>query len=111
MVCQIGNVLRNDKGVKKGDLVVVYMPVCPLAVASMLACARIGAVHRCGDILEVHNSSVDSHKPCLLACMQCTLFKICIGDFNAKRSTFGRKNCPWYVQCHDTICMIKHSAM
>ena len=46
MVCQIGNVLRMDKGVKKGDLVIIYMPVCPLAVASMLACARIGAVHR-----------------------------------------------------------------
>lgn len=46
MVCRIGNVLRKDKDVKKGDLVVIYMPVCPLAVASMLACTRIGAVHR-----------------------------------------------------------------
>ena len=44
-VCQIANVLKS-KGVKKGDLVAIYMPICPLAVAAMLACARIGAVHR-----------------------------------------------------------------
>lgn len=46
MVCRIENVLRKDNNVKKGDLVVIYMPVCPVAVASMLACAHIGAVHR-----------------------------------------------------------------
>ena len=45
MVCQIANVLR-EKGVTKGDTVAIYMPVCPLAVASMLACTRIGAVHK-----------------------------------------------------------------
>ena len=44
-VCQITNVFES-KGVKKGDTVAICMPVCPLAVASMLACARIGAVHR-----------------------------------------------------------------
>jgi acetyl-CoA synthetase len=32
-------------GVKKGDRVGIYMPVVPEAVISMLACARIGAVH------------------------------------------------------------------
>ncbi len=32
-------------GVKKGDRVVIYMPMVPEAVISMLACARIGAVH------------------------------------------------------------------
>jgi acyl-coenzyme A synthetase/AMP-(fatty) acid ligase len=37
---------RACRGVKKGDTVAIYMPTCPLAVASMLACARIGAVHR-----------------------------------------------------------------
>ena len=45
MTCRVANVLR-DKGVKKGDRVVLYMPTFPLTVASMLACARIGAVHR-----------------------------------------------------------------
>ena len=43
--CQIANALKRD-GVKKGDRVAIYMPVSPLLVASMLACTRIGAVHR-----------------------------------------------------------------
>jgi propionyl-CoA synthetase len=32
-------------GVRKGDRVVVYMPMIPEAVIAMLACARLGAVH------------------------------------------------------------------
>ncbi|KAM4633387.1 acetyl-coenzyme A synthetase 2-like, mitochondrial isoform 2-T2 [Polymixia lowei] len=44
MTCRLGNLLRR-RGVKRGDCVTLYMPPCPLAVASMLACARIGAVH------------------------------------------------------------------
>ena len=44
LVCRLGSVLR-DQGVKKGDRVAIYLPVSPIAVASMLACARIGAVH------------------------------------------------------------------
>jgi len=33
------------QGVQKGDRVIIYMPMIPQAVVSMLACARIGAVH------------------------------------------------------------------
>lgn len=44
MVNRIGNALKRT-GVKKGDRVAIYMPVSPLAVAAMLACARIGAIH------------------------------------------------------------------
>ncbi|EMP30717.1 Acetyl-coenzyme A synthetase 2-like protein [Chelonia mydas] len=44
LTCRLGNTLKRQ-GVKKGDRVTIYMPPCPLAVASMLACARIGAVH------------------------------------------------------------------
>jgi acetyl-CoA synthetase len=43
-VCQLANVLRA-KGVKKGDRVCIYLPMIPEAAFSMLACARIGAVH------------------------------------------------------------------
>lgn len=32
-------------GVKKGDTVVIYMPMIPQAIYSMLACVRIGAIH------------------------------------------------------------------
>ena len=41
---KFAGVLR-DKGVKKGDTVVIYMPMIPEAVVAMLACARLGAVH------------------------------------------------------------------
>uniref|UniRef100_A0A8C7Z1S0 acetate--CoA ligase n=1 Tax=Oryzias sinensis TaxID=183150 RepID=A0A8C7Z1S0_9TELE len=44
MTCRVGNLLKRH-GVRKGDCVTIYMPTCPLAVASMLACARIGAAH------------------------------------------------------------------
>ncbi|XP_073407049.1 acetyl-coenzyme A synthetase, cytoplasmic-like isoform X1 [Dendrobates tinctorius] len=43
-VCKSANVLRN-LGVKKGDRVAIYLPMIPELVYSMLACARIGAVH------------------------------------------------------------------
>ncbi|WP_089382903.1 acetate--CoA ligase [Lutibacter agarilyticus] len=35
----------RDLGVKKGDTVIIYMPMIPHAAFSMLACARIGAIH------------------------------------------------------------------
>ena len=44
LVGKIGNGLKS-LGVLKGDRVVIYMPLCVEGVASMLACARIGAVH------------------------------------------------------------------
>nr|XP_042708679.1 acetyl-coenzyme A synthetase 2-like, mitochondrial isoform X4 [Chrysemys picta bellii] len=44
MTCRLANTLKKY-GVQKGDRVAIYMPVTPLAVAAMLACARIGAIH------------------------------------------------------------------
>ncbi len=43
-VCQFANALKA-KGIKKGDRVVIYMPMVPEAVIAMQACARIGAIH------------------------------------------------------------------
>lgn len=43
-VTAVAAVLQN-LGVTKGDRVVIYMPMVPEAVFSMLACARIGAIH------------------------------------------------------------------
>lgn len=40
----IAAVLRNH-GIGRGDRVIIYMPMVPEAVFSMLACARLGAVH------------------------------------------------------------------
>lgn len=43
-VCQLANGMKK-LGVKKGDRVVIYMPMIPQATYAMLACARIGAIH------------------------------------------------------------------
>jgi acetyl-CoA synthetase len=43
-VCKFANVLKK-LGVKKGDLVSIYLPMIPELAIAMLACARIGAVH------------------------------------------------------------------
>ncbi|AZZ91305.1 acetate--CoA ligase [Hahella sp. KA22] len=43
-VCKLSNALK-DMGVKKGDVVTIYMPMIPEAAMAMLACARIGAPH------------------------------------------------------------------
>ncbi|MEL7212637.1 MAG: acetate--CoA ligase [Pseudomonadota bacterium] len=43
-VCKMANILE-DLGVRKGDRVVLYLPMIPEAAYAMLACARIGAIH------------------------------------------------------------------
>ncbi len=43
-VCQFANALKK-LGAKKGDRVIIYMPMVPEGAVAMLACARIGAVH------------------------------------------------------------------
>ena len=43
-VNRFANVLKK-KGVKKGDRVTIYLPMIPELAISMLACARIGAIH------------------------------------------------------------------
>ena len=43
-VATLGGVLQ-DLGIKKGDRVIIYMPMVPEAAIAMLACARIGAIH------------------------------------------------------------------
>ncbi|MFA5371160.1 MAG: acetate--CoA ligase [Sideroxydans sp.] len=43
-VCQFANGLKS-RGIKKGDRVVIYMPMSVEAVVAMQACARLGAIH------------------------------------------------------------------
>lgn len=43
-VAKVAGILAN-KGIVKGDRVVIYMPMIPEAVIAMLACARLGAIH------------------------------------------------------------------
>lgn len=43
-VCTFSNALKKQ-GIKKGDRVVIYMPMVPELMIACLACARIGAIH------------------------------------------------------------------
>ncbi|KPJ56939.1 3-hydroxypropionyl-CoA synthetase [Parcubacteria bacterium DG_74_2] len=43
-VCRFANTLKK-LGIKKGDRVGIYLPMIPEVIISMLACARIGAIH------------------------------------------------------------------
>ena len=43
-VAKMANVLR-EQGIKKGDRVCIYLPMIPELAISILACARIGAIH------------------------------------------------------------------
>ncbi len=43
-VCKLANVLTSY-GITKGDRVCIYLPMIPQTVVSLLACARIGAIH------------------------------------------------------------------
>jgi acetyl-CoA synthetase len=43
-VCRFANVLKKQ-GIKKGDRICIYLPMIPEIIITMLACARIGAIH------------------------------------------------------------------
>lgn len=43
-VCKMANVLQSQ-GIRKGDRVCIYLPMIPELAVSVLACARIGAIH------------------------------------------------------------------
>ena len=43
-ICKFANVLKRQ-GIKAGDRIAIYLPVTIELVVTMLACARIGAVH------------------------------------------------------------------
>jgi propionyl-CoA synthetase len=61
-------------GVEKGDRVVIYMPMIPDAVAAMLACARIGAVHSVvfgGFAARELAARIDDARPKLILAASC----------------------------------------
>jgi propionyl-CoA synthetase len=69
----LGAMLR-DFGVQKGDRVVIYMPMVPEAVFSMLACARIGAVHSVvfgGFAAKELATRIDDAKPKVILSASC----------------------------------------
>lgn len=64
------------RGVRKGDLVVIYMPMVPEAAIAMLACARLGAVHSVvfgGFAAPELASRIDAARPKLVIAASCGL--------------------------------------
>lgn len=55
---QLANYLK-DVGVKKGDAVVIYLPMLMELPIAMLACARIGAVHSVNVVKLLPDSSTE----------------------------------------------------
>jgi len=62
-VCKFANVLKKH-GVKKGDRVSIYLPMIPELAISLLACARIGAIH----IVVFGGFSADALRDRILDC-------------------------------------------
>ncbi len=61
-------------GVRKGDRVVIYMPMIPEAVISMLACARIGAIHSVvfgGFAPKELATRIEDARPRVVMCSSC----------------------------------------
>ena len=63
-----------DKGVEKGNRVVIYMPMIPEAVMAMLACARVGAIHSVvfgGFAASELATRIDDAKPKVIVSASC----------------------------------------
>ncbi|PDV97335.1 propionate--CoA ligase [Candidatus Chloroploca asiatica] len=59
----------HSLGVRKGDRVIIYMPMVPEAIFSMLACARLGAIHSVvfgGFSITSLASRIDDAEPVLI---------------------------------------------
>ncbi len=64
----------QDRGVEKGDRVIIYMPMVPEAVFAMLACARIGAIHSVvfgGFAARELATRIDDSTPTLIVSASC----------------------------------------
>ena len=71
---QILGAMLRDFGVKKGDVVILYMPMVPEAVFAMLACARIGAIHSVvfgGFAAKELATRIDDAKPKVILSASC----------------------------------------
>ena len=72
-VAKFGSVLLSQ-GVKKGDRVIIYMPMIPEAAVAMLACARIGAIHSVvfgGFAANELATRIDDAKPNVIVSASC----------------------------------------
>ena len=73
LVARFAGALRG-LGVRKGDRIVLYMPMVPEAAVAMLACARIGAIHSVvfgGFAANELATRIDDAKPRVIVCGSC----------------------------------------
>lgn len=74
-VVALASVLKNQ-GVKRGDVVIIYMPMVAEAAFAMLACARLGAIHSVvfgGFAAREVATRIDDSKPKLIISASCGL--------------------------------------
>lgn len=105
-VCRLANALKS-RGVKKGDRVTIYMPMVPQAVVSMLACARIGAVHS----VVFGGFSPSSLRDRILDCQSTVVITADEGKRGGKRVPL-KANCDEALtSCPDvhTVITLKHT--
>ena len=72
-VAKLAGAMR-ERGVKKGDRVIIYMPMVPEAVMAMLACARLGAIHSVvfgGFAANELAVRIDDAKPAMILSASC----------------------------------------
>src|SRR6266852_228655 len=72
-VARLAGTLQK-RGIKKGDRVIIYMPMVPEAVIAMLACARIGAIHSVvfgGFAAHELAARIDHAKPSMMIAASC----------------------------------------
>ncbi|MBE7638033.1 AMP-binding protein [Sneathiella sp. P13V-1] len=66
----------HAKGIRKGDRVIIYMPMVPEAAIAMLACSRIGAIHSVvfgGFAANELATRIDDAKPVAIIAASCGL--------------------------------------
>jgi acetyl-CoA synthetase len=79
-VCKFANVLKAN-GVKKGDRVVLYMPMVPQLAIATLACSRIGAVHG----IVFGGFSADALRDRIVNC-EAKVLVVCDGTFRGAKA-------------------------
>ena len=85
-VCKFANVLKA-KGIKKGDVVTLYMPMVPELAIAMLACTRIGAIHS----IVFGGFSSDALKDRIQDCGS-KLLVVCDGTFRGAKAIPQKTN-------------------
>ena len=79
-VCKFANVLKAN-GIKKGDRVILYMPMVPELAIAMLACTRIGAIHG----IVFGGFSADALRDRIVNC-EAKLLVVCDGTFRGNKA-------------------------